>query len=119
MVYRDTRHADKARDLYQRALHIDEAKLGSENPRVENDWNNLGGLAFRVHDDETAEKCFSRSLELHRRRGAADTADEGFVMANLAAVYVRQDRTAEASDLYRRAIATLRSTAPDDPRLVG
>lgn len=114
------RQKAKARELYQRALNIDEAKLGPLHPHVERDLGNLGAVAFAMHDDVAAEDYLRRSLEVHARRGAPDSADEAITMATLAAVYAREQKPSAATDAYRRALAILGSTAhPDDPRVAG
>jgi tetratricopeptide (TPR) repeat protein len=113
-------HPGKARELYLEALRIDEDRLGPSHPHVETDLNNAGLAAAAMHDDAAAEDYFRRALHAHSLRSTPQSAEEGFIMANLAAVYVRQHRSAEATDTYRRAILILRTTAgKDDPRMAG
>jgi tetratricopeptide (TPR) repeat protein len=113
-------HGQKKRQLCAEALRIDQARLGALHPRVEADLNNAAMAALAVRDYPAAEAYFRLSLDVHMRRGAPETVEEGLVMANLAGVYMRQESPGEAEDMYRHAIAVLRRTAgPEDPRLGG
>jgi len=106
LIEQDLRDSRKARELYLAALAIDQSVLGPNHPRIGADLNNLGTMATRQHDYASAESYFSRALQLEERRKPG-SVQSAFWMANLASLYVRERRSAQALELYRRAAGIL------------
>lgn len=112
-------HQDrKARELYTEALRIDEEKLSPDHPRIGADLNNLGVVSARLREYALAESYFLKALDAEGRR------DPGGVQlalwtANLAGLYAKQHRDAEALNRFRSATAVLCAKDAGDMRVAG
>jgi len=115
MIDQDLHDDRKARDLLVEALRIDQQKLGPDHPRIGVDLNNLGVVSTRLRDYASAESYFLRALEAEGKRNPG-SAQLALWTANLASLYSRQHRNAEALQRFRSATTTLCSADGDDMR---
>jgi len=103
LIHQDLHDVRKARQLFLEALRIDEEKLGPAHPRLATDLNNLGVACAGMHDYASAESYFRRALALE-----PNGVQAAFRMANLASLYAREGKRADALGLYRDATTILR-----------
>ncbi len=75
-------------------------------------------MAFDRKKYAEAEKLFQQSLTILIRRFPAPQTDIGRATANLAEVYVRENRFTEAANAFDEALTILeRTLGPDNPEL--
>jgi len=115
MIDQDLHDDGKARDLLVEALHIDQQKLSPDHPRIGVDLNNLGVVSTRLRDYSSAESYFLRALESEGKRNPG-SVQLALWTANLASLYSREHRDAEALQRFRSATATLYTVDGGDIR---
>ncbi len=105
-LYRKSRgQFDAAELLYHRALAIDEASYGPDNPAVATDLNNLAGLLSATNRLAEAEPLYRRALAIDEASYGPDHPTVARDLNNLAELLRTTNRLAEAEPLFRRALA--------------
>ena len=92
----------------KRAMEIQQAKLGPENPATLLSTHYLGWLYFSKSRYIEAEKYLTRALEARSRVLGEEDGDTLLSMVGLACVYHRQGRFQEAEDLIQKALGVTR-----------
>jgi tetratricopeptide (TPR) repeat protein len=87
---------------YEQALRIRLAE-GRLHPKVAEDLNELGTVAYFQHDSAAAEKYWRQSLPLTEKVLGPDHPDVGSTLNNLARVLVEQRKFAQAVPLLTRS----------------
>ena len=107
---------DDSRRSYQRALAI-RRQEGSLHPKVAEDLNELGTVAYLQHDSAAAETYWRQSLPLLEKVLGPNHPDVGATLNNLARVLVEQRKFAQALPLLTRSASLYlaqRSDTHDD-----
>ena len=115
MIDQDLHDDRKARDLLLEALRIDRQKLGPDHPRIGVDLNNLGVVSTRLRDYASAEAYFLGALESEGKRNPG-SVQLALWTANLASLYSREHRDAEALQRFHSATTTLCTADGGDMR---
>ncbi len=118
---------EPAEPLYQRALEIQEAALGPGHPSVAVTLNHqadlylareAGGPAIDGQDHRAhrtrAEALYRRALKLQEEAYGSSHLSVAITLADLADLYTRQGRWAEAEELYLRSQASTRRVLTED-----
>ena len=101
-----------SRQSYRRALEI-RLTQGRFHPRVAEDLNELGAVAYFQHDSAGAEKYWRQSLPLLERVLGPNHPDVGATLNNLARVLVEQRKFADAVPLLTRSASLYLSQRSD------
>ena len=99
----DLGKTQEAYDLQKEALDILTSSRGAPPVLVQVHCHNLGWFALGLDRLEEAERLLQRSLALARQGAGQATEDEANVLASLAIVAWRKDRTSEALELATRS----------------
>jgi tetratricopeptide (TPR) repeat protein len=102
-----------AREYYERALQIEESKVGRANPRIVDGLNNLASVLGRLGDLAQAETCLRRALEILEKNGRTDNLRTAGVLDNLAVALMNQRKGATAEPLLRRAVTIHQKLGPE------
>ena len=94
----------QAQPLLERALAIQEKSLPADSPDIAMTLNGLGLIAMSRGQFADAEQDHQRALAIREKNGAANT-DVAESLANLAAVYLNENRYADAAPLFTRALS--------------
>ncbi|MDO9695212.1 MAG: serine/threonine-protein kinase [Candidatus Latescibacteria bacterium] len=114
-AYRQLGLYRESRPLLEQALTLERATLGPDHPRVARSHYVLAGLLRRLRELGPAREHYRSALAI-RERGH-DPDDLAVSLTGLANLEVDESRFAEASELYRRALAiTAGSAGADSPR---
>lgn len=108
---------EQARLLFERALAIRIPAQGSAHPKVSEDLNALGAVAYLQRDSVAAEAYWRRAIKSDELVLGANHPDVANTLNNLALVLLERRAFTEARPLLRRSIAiTLaeRSETHDD-----
>ncbi|MCA9470186.1 MAG: CHAT domain-containing protein, partial [Nitrospira sp.] len=98
-LYRAQGKYTQAEPLYQQALEIDEADLGSIHPSVARDLNNLALIYQDQGQYAKAELLALRALEIYEHTLGTDHPLFAKVLNNLATQYITQEKYADAKNL--------------------
>ncbi|HVT16322.1 MAG TPA: FxSxx-COOH system tetratricopeptide repeat protein [Thermoanaerobaculia bacterium] len=94
----------EAEPLKRRALQIDEARLGTDHPRVAVHLNNLAQLLEDTNRLAEAEVLMRRALRINEARYGTDHPEVATGLNNLAALLKATNRLVEAERLMRKAL---------------
>jgi tetratricopeptide (TPR) repeat protein len=95
----------QARALHERALAIDEARLGKDHPDTVQSLNNLALVLADQGDLDGARTLLERALTIFEGRLGPDHPDTANSLNNLAGVLHEQGDLDTARTLYERALA--------------
>jgi serine/threonine protein kinase/tetratricopeptide (TPR) repeat protein len=98
----------------KRAMEIQQAKLGSEDPATLLSMHYLGWLYFSMSRYSEAEQLLTHAMEARSRVLGEEEGDTLLSMVGLACVYHRQGRFQEAENLIQKALGVTLSV-PDHP----
>ena len=106
----------EAKEMYERALEIDEAEYGPDHPDVAIDVNNLGLVLKALGDMEGAKKMFERALVIGEAAYGPDHPQVAIYVNNLGLVLQDLGDMEGAKKMYERALAIDEATyGPDHP----
>ena len=94
-----------AKELFKRALAIDERAYGPDHTNVASVVNNLGGLLEDLGDLAGAKKQYKRALAIWEKKFGIDHPNVAGAANNLGMVLQRQGDLAGAKTHYERALA--------------
>ena len=94
-----------ARQYYEQALAIRIKRGGTLHPKVSDDLNQLGTVAYLAGDPKPAEDYWRRSLALDTQVLGPDHPELGATLNNLARVLIEQRKFAAAEPLLMRSAA--------------
>jgi len=106
-VYHQKGDLGKAVGFTERALAIDEKKLGPDHPSVARDLNNL---AQYQQSPAEAENCWRRVLEIVEKSVEMDSSNRVMLLNNAAAFYRYHGRNVEAETLLKHALEIAESS---------
>jgi tetratricopeptide (TPR) repeat protein len=107
---------DEAEPLLQRALVIDEARLGPNHSTVATRLNNLADLFHDTNRRAQSEPLFRRALKIDEASLGPNHSTVATRLNNLAVLLTNTNRFSEAEPLYRRALAINEGhLGPDHP----
>jgi tetratricopeptide (TPR) repeat protein len=95
----------QARVLHERAVALDEARLGSDHPTTATSLTNLANVLRDQGDLQGAGTLHQRALAIREARLGADHPDTARSLDNLAGVLHLQGDLQGARTLYERALA--------------
>ncbi|MGI9287597.1 MAG: tetratricopeptide repeat protein, partial [Pseudomonadales bacterium] len=95
----------------QCALAIDEARLGSEHPKVARDLNNLTRLLQDTNRLKEAEPLMRRALAIDEASYGSEHPEVAKDLNNLSQLLKATNRPNEAEPLMRRALAIFEASA--------
>ncbi len=106
----------QAEPLLQRALSIDEKRLGPDHPDVAIRLNNLAGLYSDQGRHSEAELLSQRALAISKQALGLDHPSTANALQHLAGLYWGQGKYAEAEALFQRALEiNEHALGPDHP----
>jgi tetratricopeptide (TPR) repeat protein len=106
----------EAKDMFERALAIDESTYGPDHPDVAIDVNNLGSVLQALGDMEGAKKMYERALAIDESTYGPDHPTVAIRVNNLGSVLQALGDMEGAKKMYERALAIDESTyGPDHP----
>ena len=73
----------EARELFERALAINETALGKDHPRLAENLTNIGILHRRTSDLEAAQAALERALRIHERAFGPDHPKVAYSLSHL------------------------------------
>ncbi len=97
-----------------RALEIQQAKLGQENPATLSTTHYLGWLYFSMSHYPEAEQLLVQAMEGRTRVLGGENGDTLLSMVGLACVYNMQGRFNEAEELIQKALEITRRALGED-----
>ena len=117
-LYRVQARYEESEPLYRRAIAIEEARRGTEHPRMAQVLNNLA-LVYRAQGFYAqAEPLCRRALAIAERAHGGEHPLTAAAVGNLLTVYLAQHRFSEAGPLFRRSVAIKeRLLGPNHPAL--
>jgi CHAT domain-containing protein/Tfp pilus assembly protein PilF len=95
----------EAEPLYRRALALQEARLGANDPATLLSTNNLAGVLAHLGKDDEAEALYRRAVAGAEQRLGREHASTALYLNNLGWLLDRRGRAVEAEALHRRALA--------------
>jgi tetratricopeptide (TPR) repeat protein len=98
---------DEARDLFRRALRIDQRSLGSHHPNVARDLYNLASVLQASKDFSKAESLYRRALDIDETSFGSLHPNVALDLNGLAESLKATDRTEEAAVASLRAVEIL------------
>jgi tetratricopeptide (TPR) repeat protein len=104
-LYRAQGLYSQAEPLCQRALAIDEQRLGADHPDTAISINNLAVLYRAKGLYRQAEPLYHRALAICEQALGADHPDTAISLNNLALLFCEQGLYGQAEPLYQRALA--------------
>ena len=108
----------EAKEMYERALAIDEAAYGPDHPTVAIDVNNLGDVLQDLGDLEGAKKMYERALAIDEAAYGPDHPTVAIRVNNLGLVLQDLGDLEGAKKMYERALAIGEATyGPDHPQV--
>ena len=107
-LYVNQQRFDQARPLLESALAIQEKSLGADSVEVAMTLNGLGLVEMSSGRFASAEEDQRRALSIREAHGTQPEVAES--LANLAAVYLTQNRSADAAPLFARALSIWEKT---------
>jgi CHAT domain-containing protein/tetratricopeptide (TPR) repeat protein len=109
----------KARELYKRALEIQESSEVESHEAAEL-LNNYGVLCFTENDRQTAERYYKHALEMEEKiPKGLENPKVANIMTNLALILFERQDYDGARELYRRAQDLLEKTlGKETPKLI-
>jgi eukaryotic-like serine/threonine-protein kinase len=117
-VYDEIGEYAKAREIGDRGLAIEIAKLGPDHPEIALVYNNMGNIAADEGDNDKARDYYVKSLAI-RERTVAEAGDDprgiAMVANNLGMMALEAERYDEALTYLRRAIEVRHKLDPEDP----
>ncbi|MBE9068515.1 tetratricopeptide repeat protein, partial [Leptolyngbya cf. ectocarpi LEGE 11479] len=93
--------------IYQRALAIYEAQLGSDHPDTAQSLNDLAELYSVIEQYEKAKLLYVRALEIIEAILGIDHPNRALTSCNLAAIFSQQGDYARAENLYTTSIEVI------------
>jgi len=106
----------EAKEMYERALAINEAAYGPDHPQVAIRLNNLGGVLQDLGDMEGAKKMFERALAIDEATYGPDHPTVAIDVNNLGGVLQDLGGMEGAKKMFERALAIGEATyGPDHP----
>jgi len=106
----------EAKEMFERALSIDEASYGPDHPQVAIDVNNLGGVLQDLGDLEGAKKMYERALAIDESRYGPNHPQVATRINNISSVLRAFGDMEGAKKMYERALAIGEATyGPDHP----
>ena len=109
------RQFEKAERCLQRALAIDEALYGPDNPSLLSDTNRLGDLYSQWGKFDKAEPYYRRMLALQEKQTGYNSRELCPTLQLLANVLTNLGRVAEAQQLRKRSEALLIAASQKSP----
>jgi tetratricopeptide (TPR) repeat protein len=105
-----------ARDTFQHALTIYQARYGPDHPEVATNLNNLGLVLRDLGELQAARDAHQRALTIRQARLGPDHLDVAISLDNLGTVLRHFGELQAARDAHQRAL-TIRQArlGPDDP----
>jgi eukaryotic-like serine/threonine-protein kinase len=114
-AYRQLGLYRESRPLLEQSVRLESESLGPDDPRVARGHYALAGLLRRLGDFDAAREHYQAALAIRERAGSPE--DLAISLAGLANLGVDEGQYAEASELYRRALAIIaRDGGQDSPR---
>jgi tetratricopeptide (TPR) repeat protein len=117
-VYDEIGEYAKAREIGDRGLAIEIAKLGPDHPEIATVYNNLGNIAADEGNNDKARDYYVKALAI-RERTVAEAGDDprgiAMVANNLGMMALDTERYDEALTYLRRAIDVRHKLDPEDP----
>jgi tetratricopeptide (TPR) repeat protein len=106
----------QAEAMFRYGLGIEEHRLGSEEPEIAGQLDDLAELLTIVSRLDEAEPLFQRALAIREKVLGPEHPDVAESLNNLAALYDDQVRYSLAVPIYKRALAIWeKSLGPDHP----
>jgi tetratricopeptide (TPR) repeat protein len=120
IFHKDRTEYHAAELLLRRALAIDEAAFGPEDPKVSRDLEYLGSLLFVIGRLKEAESLQRRALAIAKASYGPEHPRVVLSLSNLAILLHATNRLEEAESLLRRALAIEEATfGSEHPRVAG
>ncbi|HVS18191.1 MAG TPA: serine/threonine-protein kinase, partial [Planctomycetota bacterium] len=117
LVLLDRRENERARELVEEALAIRSRILGSAHALTLQTVGVLGGVAWRLGDQQAAERHLRAAVDGYRELGAGGSEGLGVQLGNLAALQLqRGDLDAAALSAGEALEVLLALFGPDHPR---
>ena len=95
---------ERAKPLYQRALHIRELANGAEHTEIAHLLNDLAILSVEQGQHEQAETLYHRALSMWERTLGANHPNTAMAFNNLADLYIQQGKYEQAEPLCEQAL---------------
>ncbi|NOR48699.1 MAG: tetratricopeptide repeat protein [Methanosarcinaceae archaeon] len=106
----------EAKEMFERALEIDEAAYGPDHPDVVISVNNFGGVLQDLGDMEGAKKMFERALEIGEATYGPDHPTMANIVNNLGSVQKALGDMEGAKKMFERALEIGEAAyGPDHP----
>ena len=104
----------EAKEMYERALAIDEAAYGTDHPDVAIDVNNLGGVLNALGDMEGAKKMYEQALAIDEATYGPDHPDVAIDVNNIGSVLKALGDMEGAKKMYERALRIFTESLGED-----
>jgi CHAT domain-containing protein/Tfp pilus assembly protein PilF len=106
----------RARQLYEQALAVEQARLRENDPKLATVYNNLAALVTFQGDYETAEPLYQKALSIQRSSLGENHPAVAATMSNLGLLLYNMDKREEALALYEQALRILeQKLGPEHP----
>ena len=94
----------KAKELYEKSLHIREEVLGENHPDIATSYNNLALVYADQGEYLKAQELFEKSLHIREEILGENHLDTATSYNNLAGVYKNQGEYLKAQELYEKSL---------------
>ncbi|MEO1488491.1 MAG: serine/threonine-protein kinase, partial [Pseudomonadota bacterium] len=101
----DAQDWDRAREVLEQSLAIDQRRLGADHIETIRSRGNLAFLSMRQGDPVAAATMYANLIDLLERTGRSSSVDMYLFQRQLGSLYVVLERFEEAEPLLRDAIA--------------
>ncbi len=118
LLWREKARLEEAEPFFRRALAIEEASYGKDDPTVSACLNNLAGLLRAKNRLEEAEPLYRRALAIDEASYHKNHPEVATSLNNLAGLLRVTSRVKEAEPLYRRALAITETSFGKDHPIV-
>lgn len=115
---RRLRHHTRARELYAKALQIDETILGANHPRVASDLCNVAVELYSQRKFDEALQLFERAEQIQEKAFGAQSVAGSRTWREVGMADVALKNLPDAERAYRRAIENSRVQLKDTPELM-
>jgi tetratricopeptide (TPR) repeat protein len=103
-IYEAKGEYDKAIEFYNKALKINEVKLGLDHPDTAATYNNLAGVYRAKGDYDRAIEFSKKALKIYDEKLGLDHPDAATTYNNLAGVYKAKGEYERAIEFYEKVL---------------